>query len=368
MDSSREKYQRFLRRPLGQVLLATLLFCFIFTALFVGLYKAGTSYLLKEKTRRAVNLTALTGGAVYANGLEMVRFSNGILMVLAGIDMWKAGMAAAPLVETPPAALAAAYQADKINARAPFQNFQDKFFGVESPGVYPLLIGAQTASTGVGNQLSFLPLYAYNYETSGVRDMLVPNMALRFRRASDFLPDLQKGLYSLRHDGVKFIFPADQVEPAHNPRYPHQMRVKKNGSSYPQFAGWWVKKESDGVTTGGQNPLSKLSPPLLDVLRDFLRNFKLDVTDRDDPPCHTLALLGSLKGDIGGTERSFYQFGEVRVDSDGLGAENFRHPFDVYLQKVDLDSFPILRNVLGGSTQIPGMDQILKNSGWMRGL
>ena len=56
------------------------------------------------------------------------------------------------------------------------------------------------------------------------------------------------------------------------------------------------------------------------------------------------------------------------MDSDGLAAAQFQHPFDIYLQKVDLESFPILRNVLGGLAQIPVLDQILKNSELMNGL
>ena len=363
-----EKLRRKLEKPLGQALLATLLFCFIFVALFAGLYKAGRAYLLKEKSRRAVNLTALTGGAVYANGLEMVRLSNGILMMLVGLDLWKAGMAAAPLLETPPLALAAAYEADQVNARTPFQKFQDRFFGVESPGLYPLLIGGQTAATGGANQLSFPPIYAYNHETADLKSVLLPNMALRFRRASDFLPEAQKGLYSLRHDGIKHFFGSEQVEPAHNPQHPAQMRVKKFGSAYPQYAGWWVKKESAGGETRGEGPLSKIDPKILDVLREFLAKFKMDVTDRDDPPCHTLALVGGLKGNIGGREREFYDLGETRVDSDGLAAANFGHSFGINLEKVDPHSFPLLREVLAGAGQIPGMGQIQKGAEMLDGL
>ncbi|HET9870157.1 MAG TPA: hypothetical protein VFR02_06665, partial [bacterium] len=50
--------------PRGQVLLATLLFCFIFTVLFAGLFRSGLLYGLKERSVRACDLTALSSGAV----------------------------------------------------------------------------------------------------------------------------------------------------------------------------------------------------------------------------------------------------------------------------------------------------------------
>src|SRR5579872_4240152 len=208
MKSLRERIQS----PLGQVLLATLLFCFIFLALFVGLYKAGTAYILKEKSRRATSLTALTGAAVYANGLQLVRNSNFILTSLIAIDLWNAGTAAAAAFEGgPPAMLAAAYQADKVNSRTSLQNFQDKFFGVESVGLYPYLIAGQAASTAGENQLSFLPVYAYNYETAqSVTQAATPNMALRFRKASEFMPESNESVYSLTHDGIKHYFSSEE--------------------------------------------------------------------------------------------------------------------------------------------------------------
>src|SRR6185369_12497233 len=97
-----KNWRHFCRKPLGQVLLATLFFCFIFSALFIGLYKAGTAYLLKERSRVATDMTALTAGAVYANGLQQVRYANAVLMILVGIDAAKVGAAMAPFLELPP--------------------------------------------------------------------------------------------------------------------------------------------------------------------------------------------------------------------------------------------------------------------------
>src|SRR5665213_2684375 len=75
------------KNPSGQVLLATLLFCFIFVPLFVGLYKSGMLYNAKEQAIRASNLTAFSAGAVYANGLQLVRLTNVALLLAAAIDI-----------------------------------------------------------------------------------------------------------------------------------------------------------------------------------------------------------------------------------------------------------------------------------------
>src|SRR5579859_7596646 len=123
------KLRAFTQKPLGQVLLATLLFCFIFLVLFAGLYKAGTAYIVKERARRSTTLTALTGGAVYANGLQLVRKSNDLLMLFVGVDLFKAGFAAAAVFAGGPLAMVeAAKAADKLNARTAVQEFQNLFF------------------------------------------------------------------------------------------------------------------------------------------------------------------------------------------------------------------------------------------------
>lgn len=361
--------RRFSQTPCGQVLLATLLFCFIFLALFVGLYKAGSVYIAKEQARRSTNLTALSAGSVYANGLQLVRDSNVLLMVLVVIDLkWDGAAAAAAIEGGPPAMMAAAYAADKVNRRTPFQKFQDVFFGVDGPGAYPWLIEGQATATGSENRLSFLPAYAYNYETATISNVTLPNMALRFRTAADLLPEPQKGLYSLLHEGERHYFSSDEVEPANNPRHPSQMRVKK-GSNSP-FAAWWVKKEKSGGEKGDTGGvLTKYVPEdLLNSLRKFLSDFKFDVTDRDDPPCHTFTLLSVRSGNVGKEEKNFYQTGEVRVETWGLAAWDVYNPYSIYLDKVDIAAFPAVRNMLQKIGSTPMSNQILASSDILNGL
>src|ERR1700679_1091414 len=79
--------QKRIKNPEGQVLLATLFFCFIFAVLFAGLYKSGLVYSLKERSNRSSELTALSAGAVYANGMQLVRLTNLILVAYAMIDL-----------------------------------------------------------------------------------------------------------------------------------------------------------------------------------------------------------------------------------------------------------------------------------------
>jgi hypothetical protein len=370
------KISDFNQRPLGQALLATILFCFIFVALFAGLYKAGTAYVIKEKSRTAANMTALTAGAVYANGLELVRYSNDILMVLVTLDAIKVGLAVAPFTVAPPpidfaGAIATAKAVDAQNLRTPFQKIQDRVFGVETPpGAYPLLIEGQAVATAGENGLSSLPpIYAYNYETAKTAEEVVaPNMALRFRRASDLLPDIGREAYSLKHNGLVYHFSEEQVEPANNPRHPHQMRVKKTLIS--PYAGWWVKKEEgSGSGPPGASVLNKIGGNnFLNHIREFLDGFKMDVVDRDDPPCHTFSLLGDTNGTLAGLKRNFYQAAEVRVETDGLAGWDTLKPFDIYLQKVDIGAFPILKEGLKTFASIPIVNQILKNSDVLNGL
>src|ERR1035441_8532391 len=159
------KSRNFNQNPLGQVLLATLLFCFIFIALFAGLYKAGTAYILKERSRRATNLTALTGGAVYANGLQLVREANLVIMAYAIKDAAELAKKCAEDLEASPLGLIKlAYDLAKgdPNSRGEVQDIFDRAFGVDETGVYPLLIEGQAIATANENGLSVIPLYAYN--------------------------------------------------------------------------------------------------------------------------------------------------------------------------------------------------------------
>ncbi len=370
----------FSHKPLGQVLLATLLFCFVFLALFMGLYKAGTAYIVKERTRRAVNLTALTGGAVYANGLQLVREANGVIMGFAAWDAWVVGKTISDaLLEPPPLDITAialvAEEADP-DTRKPAQDIAAKIFGVGTPegaGLYPALIEGQAMATSSENGLSALqPFYAYNYETADNADVVVPNMALRFRYADEFLPNVNQAPYSLAHNGVRHYFETDQVEPAKNPRHPEQMRVKKTFDS--EYAGWWVRREKgseededkEGNDLSSHNPFSAISK--IGLLKNYLHQFKLDITDRDDPPCHTFSLLGAMEMKLGNDNKAFYEVGEVRLESMGIAAWDVEKPFQIYLVKTNLDSFPVLRNSLRKLRGIPFLNNILKSSDLLNGI
>ncbi len=369
-----KSWRHFCRKPLGQVLLATLFFCFIFAALFVGLYKAGTAYLLKERSRVATNMTALTAGAVYANGLQQVRYANTVLMVLVGIDAAKVAAAMAPFVELPPpldaGAIPAAQTADLKNFRTPFQDLLKVIFGIDQPfpGAYPMLIEGQTIGTSSENQLSMAPFYLYNYETADTANgAVLPNMALRFRKGSELMPTQPKDSYSLLHDGERHYFSSDQVEPARNPRFPHQMRVKKTFSRL--FGGMWVRHEKNAAGAGLAQLFGvSFSESFFKTVKEFMDQFKLDVIDRDDPPCHTFALLSVLKGHLGNQEKDFYQTAEVRVDVDGLAGWDALKPIDVSLEKVDLSVFPVLSNGLNHLSNSSGSKPVLKNSEILGGL
>jgi len=369
-----KNWARFCRKPLGQVLLATLFFCFIFAALFVGLYKVGTVYLLKERSAVSTNMTALTAGAIYANGLQQVRYANTVLMVLVGIDAVKVGMAMAPFMELPPpfdaGAITAAQTADMKNLRTPFQDLLKVIFGIDqpSPGAYPLLIEGQTIGTSGENQLSTTPFYFYNHETADTfGGAAMPNMALRFRRGSELMPDQPKDAYSLLHNGERHYFSSNQVEPAHNPRFPHQMRVKKISSR--QFGGMWVRYEKNSAGVGLSQLFGvSLSDSFLKTIKEFMDQFKLDVIDRDDPPCHTFALLSVLKGRLGSQKRDFYQTAEVRVNVDGLASWDSLKPIDVSLEKVDLSSFRALNGMLEQFPDDPALKHTFKSSDILGGL
>lgn len=357
---------------MGQVLLATLFFCFIFLALFLGLYKAGVSYIIKERSRRATNLTALTAGAVYANGLQLVRETNVAAMIAATYDVGVIVRSISPmfagLPEDLPAIIPAALEADP-KWREKVHDLQKKIFGIGQVGFYPALIEGQALATAEENRLnnSPVPIFAYNYETGTLQDIVVPNMALTFRTVADLLPDEEKAEYSLKHDGIRYYFTESQVESAHNPRHPKQKRVRKSAST--KFAHWWVKKENSGDPEES-NFLGRIAPTsVLKLLKDkLLKKFVLDVTDRDYPPCHTFMLLGRMRVKLSGSDKTFYQLGEVRVDTDGLAAWDIDHSFDVYLTKVDLESFPALDNAIKTFQGIPGLSELLDKSGLLEAL
>lgn len=359
--------RQIVQKPIGQVLLATLLFCFIFIALFVGLYKAGVSYIVKERSRRATDLTAMTAGAVYANGLQLVRETNIAALIATTYDIGVIVQKISPmfvgLPEDLPAIIPAALEADP-KKRDQVHDLQKQLFGIGQIGYYPALIEGQTLATAGENHLSNLPVpfFAYNYETGTPQNIMVPNMALTFRTIADLLPDVQENQYSLKHDGIRYYFSENQVESAHNPRHPKQKRVRKSASL--KFAHWWVRKEMNSDAQDADF-LSRIAPmSVLKILKDnLLKNIVLDVTDRDDPPCHTFMLLGRMQANLSGKDRTFYQLSEVRVETNGLAAWDIGHPFDIYLTKPDAESFPALGDAMKTIQGLSGPGELFDKSG-----
>lgn len=350
------RFRTFSGRPSGQVLLATILFCFIFSVLFIGLYKAGMTYSLKERSRRSTDLTVLSAGAIYANGLQLVRYSNVMLMLFFAADIARMGLAIAPFIpgfpETIPAAVLAAKKADP-HLREQVQRIQSRLFGISLPrgegspetritGIYPLLIeweGHQVAGGNLLEESLLSPRFSYNLAgTRSIPNSLKPDMALRFRTADELLPPDPSVLYSLSHNGQRFYFSESQVEPAENPRSPGQMRVRRDAPSL--FAGMWVKREKEGTKESGSNPLSRytgIGPSIWRHLKGLLSEMTLDVTHREDPPHHTLTLLGRQTGQIGKDSLTMTHLSEVVLEGGGLAAWNVADPpFAVYLQKPTL--------------------------------
>ena len=358
-------------KPAGQVLLATLFFCFIFLALFVGLFKAGSSYIQKEKAMRAADLAALSAGSVYANGLQLVRYTNAALMVAAIVDV---------------VTIVATEGAFDPELRKVVQTVQSWFFGINKetnspcPGIYPLLIWAEGVELAGNNHLRNnwpfppnklqlplppLPMFFFNPETSDLQWMIIPSMRLKFRSAADLLKGkFQNGKVFYRHkdstqpDGYAY-YPEDQVEPAPDSQHPGQMRVKGK-------AGKFLKMEPV-VTPGASGDDSKgsLSWALKNGL-NFLLNIPLDVIHADDPHNHTIIVYDQLPGSQrtpnGGDTLNYHVVSEMKLVGGGLAAWNLvaGDHFKVRLISIDLTQFPKIRDFVSSIPGIPGVPSIPK--------
>jgi len=344
---------RFSNAPCGQVLLATLLFCFIFSAVFLGLFQAGMAYSQKERTRRACDLTLLSAGSVYANGLQWVRYSNVLLMLSVAGDLAMMGMAIAPFIPgfplTVPEAMVAAKQADP-HTRRKVQLVQSHLFGIPLPdprrkdrvprplGIYPTWMeweGHRAAGRNGFQQSPMNVQFFYNLPSPwNSLECRIPDMALRFRRADELLPKEPSPLYSLHSDGKRHYFSQDQVEPAQNPRDPDQMRVRSDLPS--PFAGRWVRKENR-LDPKGPDPLTRstgIGPSTWDLLRPLLKDIVLDVTHREEPSYHALSLAGRSAGTVGRHGSGFLETAGVVLEGGGLAAWDLDlPPFKVHLQR-----------------------------------
>lgn len=326
------------KNPSGQVLLATLLFCFIFMALFIGLYKSGMLYNAKERAIRASNLTALSTGAVYANGLQIVRLTNVALLLAAAVDILAI---AAALEITGGFSLIIPSQFKDLNTRKLVQDVQSILFGINQPiGIYPLLISDETISIASQNGLKSTfpslnplswslpippsPILIFNVTTlgPGLAQAIVPNMALKFRTAnffSDTVPKPKKIYkYKSRKDGAIHYLNSDQVELAPNSQNKGQMRVKKGVGL--EGEGYFVAEE---VNAG----LSKLNAVI--NIANFLAALQLDVTDRDIPAVHNIFVYASYPTSIKDPQNNnaeIQTLSQVNVLGTGLAAWNVNDP------------------------------------------
>jgi hypothetical protein len=332
------RIKQWTKNPSGQVLLATLLFCFIFVALFVGLYKTGMLYNAKERAIRASTLTALSAGAVYANGLQLVRLTNVALLLAAAIDILAI---AAALEITGGFSLILPSQFKDLNTRKLVQDVQSILFGINQPiGIYPLLISDETISVASQNGLKSTfpsadplswslpippsPILIFNVTTlgPGLAQAIIPNMALKFRTANFFLDTLPKPKktysYTSGKSGKIYTFNSDQVEPAPNSQNEGQMRVKK-GSGL-EGEGYFVTEQ---VSAG----LSKLNAVI--NIANLLAGLQLDVTDRDIPPVHNIFVYASYPTSIKNTQNDnteIQTLGQVNISGTGLAAWNVNDP------------------------------------------
>lgn len=326
------------KNPSGQVLLATLLFCFIFMALFIGLYKSGMLYNAKEQAIRSSNLTALSAGAVYANGLQIVRLTNVALLLAAAVDILAI---AAALEITGGFSLIIPSKFKDLNTRKLVQDVQSILFGINQPiGIYPLLISDETISIASQNGLKSTfpslnplswslpippsPILIFNVTTlgPGLAQAIVPNMALKFRTAnffSDTVPKPKKIYkYKSRKDGAIHYLNSDQVELAPNSQNKGQMRVKKGVGL--EGEGYFVAEE---VNAG----LSKLNAVI--NIANFLAALQLDVTDRDIPAVHNIFVYASYPTSIKDPQNNYAEIqtlSQVNVLGTGLAAWNVNDP------------------------------------------
>jgi hypothetical protein len=325
------------KNPAGQVLLATLLFCFIFVALFIGLYKSGMLYNTKERAIRASNLTALSAGAVYANGMQLVRLTNAILLGFAVADLIVITTA---LDLTGGLSVIIPSNFKDPNFRKMIQDIQSVLFGINRPiGVYPLLISDETLSVAVqnglrntypiGNPQSWSlpippsPILLFNVVSlaSDLPQAIIPNMALKFRTANFFLNAIpkEKKYYKYKSEESRkdVILNSDQVELAPNSKNKGQMRVK---TGIGKKSGQYV---SEVVSEG----LSKLNAII--KLANFLASLQLDVTDRDIPAIHNVFVYAGYPTSIQGPRNNnteIQTLSEVSISGTGLAAWDINDP------------------------------------------
>ncbi len=314
---------RWSQKPAGQVLLATLLFCFIFITLFIGLFKSGLLFSAKERAIQAANLTALSAGAVYANGMQVVRLSNAIVFAIAlgSVALLATGIGSVLEISS---LLLGFNPFDVVKAA---QNVQKLLFGIDEPsGLYPLLIFTETLSltsqNGLKNTWPSLapstwqtpisvpsPLMLFNVASIGPETLkaVVPNMALKFRDGSFLaVPKIPK-LYQMNDQGKIRIYTENQVEPAKNSR----------GATYWVKAGYvGAHRYVSEIKNAATDKANKIA-----TIFSTLSAMKLDVIDRDAPPLHNIffyAAYPTTAKDPNGKNAEIQTLSQVMVTGSGL--------------------------------------------------
>ena len=291
----------------------------------------------KQRAIRASNLTALSAGAVYANGLQLVRYTNALLLTAAAINL-VAIFAAGDLT------FGAAYllpDSDKLALIKAVQYIQKMLFGIDEPfGIYPLLISDETLSIASQNGLKNTwpttnplswslpippsPILIFNIATldSNLAQAVIPNMALKFRNASFFLAGIPKEKkmykYESEDDGKTRYLNSDQVELARKSKNNGQMRVK---------TGSGLKGAGKFVTEVVSRDLSKLNK--LIQFANLFAAINLDVTDRDVPAIHNIYVYASYPTPLKDSQNNnaeIQTLSETRVSGTGLAAWNLNDP------------------------------------------
>ncbi len=365
------KLNRWSSSPPGQVLLATLVFCFIFLALFIGVYKSGLLYNAKERACRSTEMTALSMGAVYANGIQLVRLSNAILLGFALVDLAVilgvthiSGGLALPVIE-----------AVDPHTRNFVQIVQKVLFGVSLPtGAYPFLIFSEGLSSASNNQLRDnwpdpaklswsvplppSPVFLFNLQGPYPMEAFLPNMALKFRTLDLFLFKLPekstKAIYFLKdkRTGKTHYFEQHEVEIAPNSKNIGQLRVK-SGEFENKYVG--VLRETEEETAKeAQKRAEKAAGKKLKSLFTYgkaLKQIKMDVTDRDDIPNHTVIVYSSFPAKVQGPQGSqseVQSISEVSVEGPGMAAwDLFAPPYQCKLMPKDPAEIARLMKVQG---------------------
>ncbi|HVM32205.1 MAG TPA: hypothetical protein VMU88_03660 [bacterium] len=350
-------------KPQGQVLLATLFFCFIFAVLFVGVYKSGVLYGLKERSNRACELTALSAGAVYANGLQWVRLTNLFLVTFAILDLTVIAAAVAAAGAVSFGALAGIALKSDPHFRQKVQKLQSLLFGINLsvPGLYPSLIFAESLSVArknnlsdnwfkPGGPLSFQvplppsPAFLFNSETtSPLWTALVPSMSLRFRTADQFIQDQgdsesQKVYYQYQDQktGTYHYVEEKDTELAPNSTNPGQRRVKQGleGSGKllklePVVLGDAEREAQAAAQSDIEKSGLRTATQSFKAIAPLLRGILLDVTDKTDPPDHTFIAYTQLPTSLppgDGSPNPIQSIAEISVEGPGLAAWDLTAP------------------------------------------